>query len=74
MKKLVLKLLCFTPIIIAVLITNIIVDPARIFTRNFEKDVASLLAGGEGVQFSGDMDERTLQIEIVSMQKNRPNT
>lgn len=65
MKKILLKSLLFLPILLLVVCTNYVVDPANVFHSRIEHDLARLILDGHSVANVGNCDERLLQKYII---------
>ncbi len=60
MKKIIKTILIFFPLVILLVLTNIIVDPANLFNKNFEQQVALELIAGNNVSGVLNMDDREM--------------
>lgn len=74
MKKILFKILLFTPVLILIIGVNIWADPANLFSSGYENKVAGFIAKGYNVTNINNCDERLLQKQIVSGLAKAPQT
>jgi hypothetical protein len=65
-KRLLLKLALFCPLLILVGIVNWTVDPSHIFHAGYEKNIAALVASGQNVSGPPNYDDRAVQAYLIS--------
>ena len=73
MKHFLINLAKFLPIVIAVAAVNVIVDPANIYVKGYEEEMADLLLAGKNVAGMTNYDERILQEDIIQKEKICPD-
>ncbi len=73
MKKLLIKLsIIFIPLGFLIITTNLIVDPANIFSgEKYVKNIASILISGNNADNISNYNERLLQKQMLLMQKQK---
>ena len=74
MKKLIIKLcIIFIPFGIIVVATNVIIDPANIFSgEKYVNDIANILASGNNADNISNYNERLLQEKFLLKQTQKP--
>lgn len=74
MKHFLINLIKFLPIVFIIAVTNIVVDPANIYTKKYEKEMAELLLSGKNIAGLKNYDERLLQKELIQKENICPDT
>lgn len=67
-------MMLFVPLLLIVIATNVVVDPANIYKGGYEEKAAALLLSGKNVAGMSDHDERILQEEIITKGSTCPDT
>lgn len=67
-------MLLMSPVILAIAIINIKVDPANIYQKDYESKAASLLLSGQNIAGMSNYDERCLQERIIADNLECPDT
>lgn len=73
MKRFLLKLTGFVPILAVIIFVNFRVDPANIYKKGYEQKAAEILLSGQNVVGMDNYDERILQEEIIRKLKETPD-
>lgn len=74
MRRLIYKLLLFTPVIFLVIFINYLVDPGKLIDNQYIEGIARLLIESKNVENIGNYDERILQREYISLRSSPINT
>ncbi len=72
MKKFIKKGLIFIiPLVLMIILTNYFVDPANLFSSEFEKELAEILINDQNAAGVYNYDERIFQKEYIEKKKNK---
>lgn len=69
MKKLLMKCMAFMPLLLLIIATNYIYDPANIFKEGYEKNIVILINEDKNIENLNNYDERLLQKYYIEMLK-----